>query len=199
MAFQMQSAVPELADMSDESKETLEMYGVKKPGNGSFASNCLLARRLLERGVRFVQLYHRGWDHHRNLEKDFTSSAKACDRPSAALVKDLKQRGLLEDTLIVWGGEFGRTPMAQGTGRDHHINAFSLWMAGGGIKPGTVYGATDELGYNSVENVVSVHDLHATMLHLFGVDHVKFTEKFQGLDIKLTGVEPARVVKEILS
>ncbi len=199
MAFQMQSAVPELADMSDESKETLEMYGLKKPGNGSFASNCLLARRLLERGVRFVQLYHRGWDHHRNLEKDFTSSAKACDQASAALVKDLKQRGLLEDTLIVWGGEFGRTPMAQGTGRDHHINAFSLWMAGGGIKPGTVYGATDELGYNSVENVVTVHDLHATMLHLFGVDHAKFTEKFQGLDIKLTGVEPARVVQEILS
>ena len=167
MAFQMQSAVPELADMSEESKDTLEMYGVKQPGDGSFASNCLLARRLLERGVRFVQLYHRGWDHHGNLEKDFTTSAKACDRPSAALVKDLKQRGLLEDTLIVWGGEFGRTPMAQGSGRDHHINAFSLWMAGGGIKPGTVYGATDELGYNSVENVVTVHDLHATMLHLF--------------------------------
>ena len=199
MAFQMQSAVPELADMSDESKQTLEMYGVKRPGDGSFASNCLLARRLLERGVRFVQLYHRGWDHHRNLEKDFTKSAGVCDRPSAALVKDLKQRGLLEDTLIVWGGEFGRTPMAQGTGRDHHINAFSLWMTGGGIKPGTVYGATDELGYNSVENVVSVHDLHATMLHLFGVDHLKFTEKFQGLDVRLTGVEPARVVREILS
>ncbi len=199
MAFQMQSAVPDLADMSDEPQETLDLYGVKQPGDGSFASNCLLARRLLERGVRFVQLYHRGWDHHRNLEKDFTTSAKACDRPSAALVKDLKRLGLLEDTLIVWGGEFGRTPMAQGTGRDHHINAFSIWMAGGGIQPGTAYGATDELGYNSVDNVVTVHDLHATMLHLFGIEHEKFTEKFQGLDVKLTGVEPARVVREILA
>ena len=133
------------------------------------------------------------------LPRPLAASATYFLRPSAALVKDLKQRGLLEDTLIVWGGEFGRTPMTQGNGRDHHINAFSLWMAGGGIKPGTVYGATDELGYNSVENVVTVHDLHATMLHLFGVDHVKFTEKFQGLDIRLTGVEPARVVKDILS
>ena len=184
--------------MSSESKETLELYGVKQPGDGSFASNCLLARRLLERGVRFVQLYHRGWDHHGNLEKDFTTAAKACDRPSAALVKDLKRLGLLEDTLVVWGGEFGRTPMAQGSGRDHHINAFSLWMAGGGVKPGTIYGASDELGYNAVENIVNVRDLHATMLHLFGVDHEKFSKQFQGLDIKLTGVEHSRVVKEIL-
>lgn len=199
MAFQMQSAVPDLTDMSDESPETLSLYGVKQPGDGSFASNCLLARRLLQRGVRFVQLYHRGWDHHGDLEKNFTKSAMDCDRPSAALVKDLKRLGLLEDTLIVWGGEFGRTPMAQGSGRDHHINAFSIWMAGGGIKGGTVYGATDELGYNSVDNVVSVHDLHATMLHLFGIDHDRFTESFQGLDIKLTGVEPARVVHDVIA
>jgi hypothetical protein len=199
MAFKMQSAVPELTDMKSETQETLDMYGVKKPGDGSFASNCLLARRLLERGVRFVQLYHRGWDHHSNLEKDFTTSAKACDRPSAALVKDLKRLGLLEDTLVLWGGEFGRTPMAQGSGRDHHINAFSVWMAGGGIKGGMSFGATDELGYRSVEDVVSVHDLHATMLHLFGVDHARFSQKFQGLDLKLTGVEPSRVVKEIIA
>ena len=133
------------------------------------------------------------------LPRPLAAAGTECLRPSAALVSDLEMRGLLEDTLIVWGGEFGRTPMAQGNGRDHHINAFSLWMAGGGIKPGTVYGATDELGYNSVENVVTVHDLHATMLHLFGVEHERFTEKFQGLDVRLTGVEPARVVNEILS
>lgn len=199
MAFKMQTSVPDLADMSTESQETLDMYGVKEPGDGSFASNCLLARRLLEKGVRFVQLYHRGWDHHRNLEADFTKSAKACDRPSAALVEDLKARGLLEDTLVIWGGEFGRTPMAQGTGRDHHINGFSLWMAGGGVQPGIVHGATDELGYNSVENVVAVRDLHATILHLFGIDHSRFTKKVQGLDLKLTGVEPSRVVREILA
>ena len=199
MAFQMQSAVPELVDMSTETKETLDLYGLKRPGDGTFASNCLLARRLLERGVRFVQLYHRGWDHHSNIEKDFTTSAKACDQASAALVKDLDQRGLLEDTLVVWGGEFGRTPMAQGSGRDHHINAFSIWMAGAGVKPGITWGATDELGYRSVENVVSVHDLHATILHLFGVDHARFVEKFQGLDLKLTGVEPSRAITEILS
>ncbi|MGB7324085.1 MAG: DUF1501 domain-containing protein [Rubripirellula sp.] len=199
MAFQMQTAVPDLADMSSETQETLDMYGVKKPGDGSFASNCLLARRLLQRGVRVVQLYHRGWDHHGDLEKNFTTSAGDCDRPSAALVKDLKRHGLLDDTLVLWGGEFGRTPMAQGSGRDHHINGFSVWMAGGGIKGGTVYGATDELGYNSVENVVSVHDLHATMLDLFGIEHERFTKAFQGLDLKLTGVEPARVVREIIA
>lgn len=200
MAFKMQSATPELTDMSDESKSTLEMYGVKTPGDGSFASNCLMARRLLERGVRFVQLYHRGWDHHRNLKNDFAKSAMDCDRPSAALVKDLKARGLLKDTLVLWGGEFGRTPMAQGgDGRDHHINAFSVWMAGGGINPGMTYGATDELGYRSVEDIVTVHDLHATLLHLFGIDHAKFATKFQGLDLRLTGVEPARVVREVIA
>ncbi len=200
MAFQMQTATPDLINMADESQETLDLYGIKTPGDGSFASNCLMARRLLERGVRFVQLYHRGWDHHRNLKKDFAKSAMDCDQPSAALVKDLKKRGLLEDTLVLWGGEFGRTPMAQGgDGRDHHINAFSIWMAGGGIKPGMAYGATDELGYRSVEDVVTVHDLHATLLHLFGVNHEKFTTKFQGLDLKLTGVEPAHVVEKILA
>lgn len=198
MAFQMQTAVPDLVDFSNETQETLDLYGVKKAGDGSFASNCLLARRLLERGVRVVQLYHRGWDHHGDLIPHFTQSAKDCDQASAALVKDLSARGLLEDTLVVWGGEFGRTPMAQGTGRDHHINAFSLWMAGAGIKGGMSYGASDELGYNSVENIVHVRDLHATMLHLFGVDHNRFTKKFQGLDLKLTGVEPARVVREII-
>ena len=199
MAFNMQSAVPELTDMRQETQATLDAYGIKQPGDGSYASNCLLARRLLERGVRFVQLYHRGWDHHRDLVKNFTISAKATDQPTAALLTDLRDRGLLEDTLVLWGGEFGRTPMAQGNGRDHHINAFSVWMAGAGIKGGTAYGATDELGYNSVENVVSVHDLHATMLHLFGVDHEKLRVQFQGLDLKLTGVEPSRVVREILS
>jgi len=199
MAFKMQTATPELIDMSGETKQTLESYGVDSPGDGSFASNCLMARRLLERGVRFVQLYHRGWDHHRNLKNDFTTSAKACDQASAALVKDLKARGLLDDTLVIWGGEFGRTPMAQGDGRDHHINAFSVWMAGAGVKGGTAYGSTDELGYRSIENVVTVHDLHATLLHLFGIDHERFTEKFQGLDLKLTGVEPARVVEDIFA
>ena len=199
MAFKMQSATPELIDMSGESKEMLELYGVKSPGDGSFASNCLLARRLLERGVRFVQLYHRGWDHHRNLKNDFSKSAMDCDRPSAALVKDLKERGLLDDTLVLWGGEFGRTPMAQGNGRDHHINAFSVWMAGGGIRKGIAYGATDELGYRSVEDVVTVHDLHATLLDLFGINHELFSEKFQGLDLRLTGVEPSRVIRDIIN
>jgi hypothetical protein len=199
MAFKMQTAVPELTDMSQESKRTMEAYGVKKPGDGSYASNCLLARRLLERGVRFVQLYHRGWDHHSNLIPNFTTSAKATDQPTAALVNDLKDRGMLDDTLVIWGGEFGRTPMAQGSGRDHHINAFSCWLAGGGVKGGTTYGATDELGYRSVEDVVSVHDLHATMLHLFGVDHEKLCVQFQGLDLKLTGVEPSRIVTDILA
>jgi len=199
MAFKMQTAVPDLTDMKHESQETLDAYGIKSTGDGSFASNCLLARRLLERGVRFVQLYHRGWDHHGDLEKNFTIAAEATDKPSAALLSDLKRLGLLDDTLVLWGGEFGRTPMAQGSGRDHHINAFSVWMAGGGVKGGMTYGATDELGYRSVENVVTVHDLHATMLHLFGVEHEKLTSRFQGLDIRLTGVEPSRVVRDIIA
>jgi len=199
MAFRMQSSVPELTDMRNEPQHILDLYGVKEPGDGSFASNCLLARRMLERGVRFVQLYHRGWDHHGDIEKKMPAAAKLTDQASAALIKDLKQRGLLEDTLVIWGGEFGRTPMGQGSGRDHHIRAFSLWMAGAGIKPGIVHGETDELGYNSVKDIVHVRDLHATLLQQFGIDHARFTTKFQGLDYKLTGVEPAKVVKDIVT
>jgi uncharacterized protein (DUF1501 family) len=197
MAFKMQSSVPELTDMRGESRETLEMYGVKEPGDGSFASNCLLARRMAERGVRMIQLYHRAWDHHGGIVEGMKAAALDVDRPTAALIQDLKQRGLLEDTLILWGGEFGRTPMGQGTGRDHHILAFSVAMAGGGVKPG-MFGATDELGYRSIENVVSVHDLHATMLHLMGVDHKRLTVKFQGLDVRLTGIA-GNVVKGIVA
>jgi uncharacterized protein (DUF1501 family) len=194
----MQTSVPELTDFSREPKHLLDAYGVKQPGDGSFASNCLLARRLAERGVRFIQLYHRGWDLHGDIEPRMPIVAKETDQACAALVKDLEQRGMLDDTLVIWGGEFGRTPMGQGSGRDHHINAFSVWLAGGGIKGGLTYGATDEFGYKSVENVVSFHDLHATMLHLCGIDHARFSYKFQGLDARLTGVEPCRVVKEIL-
>src|SRR5437879_3298124 len=179
LAFRMQSSVPELTDFSKESKATLDLYGMKEPGDGSFASNCLLARRLAERGVRFIQLYHRAWDHHSDIEKDMPGAAKDVDQASAALVNDLKQRGLLEDTLLIWGGEFGRTPMGQGSGRDHHILSFSIWLAGGGIKPGTTYGATDDFGYRSVEDVVSLHDLHATMLYLCGIDFRRFSVKFQ--------------------
>jgi hypothetical protein len=199
MAFRMQSSVPDLTDMKGEPQHILDMYGVKEAGDGSFASNCLLARRMLERGVRFVQLYHRGWDMHNTIEKRMTYTANLTDRPAAALIKDLKQRGMLEDTLVIWGGEFGRTPMGQGSGRDHHIKAFSVWMAGAGIKGGHVHGATDELGYASVQDVVSVHDLHATLLDRFGIDHERFTRKFQGLDYRLTGVEPAKVVKGIIA
>lgn len=187
MAFRMQSSVPDLSDLSRESTATLEQYGIKEPGDGSFASNCLLARRMAERGVRMIQLYHRAWDHHGNIEEGMKEAAGACDRAGAALIADLKQRGMLDDTLVLWGGEFGRTPMGQGTGRDHHILAFSVAMAGGGVKPGT-YGSTDELGYRSVENIVSVHDLHATMLKLLGIDHKRLNVKFQGLDVRLTGV-----------
>ncbi len=197
MAFRMQSSVPELMDLSGESKETLELYGAK-PGDGSFASNCLLARRLAERGVRFIQLYHRDWDHHGRLKNDVKVTAGEVDRGAAGLLLDLKRRGLLDETLVVWGGEFGRTPMAQGDGRDHHIKGFSLWLAGGGIKPGTTYGKTDELGYNAVEDVVPVHDLHATMLHLLGIEHKKLTFKFQGRDFRLTDVS-GEVVKGILA
>jgi hypothetical protein len=188
MAFRMQTSVPELTDFRNEPKHIFDMYGIKAPGAGGFASNCLMARRLAERGVRMIQLYHRAWDHHGNIEKDMPVSAKDVDQPTAALIKDLKQRGLLDDTLILWGGEFGRTPMGQGSGRDHHILAFSIFMAGGGVKPGIAYGNTDELGYRSVENVVSVHDLHATMLYLLGIDHKRLTVKYQGLDARLTGI-----------
>ncbi len=197
MAFRMQTSVPELTDMSGEPEHIVKMYGCT-PGDGSFGSNCLLARRLAERGVRFIQLYHRGWDHHGGVKAGVAKTASLVDQGTAALVNDLKQRGMLEDTLIVWGGEFGRTPMAQGSGRDHHINGFSLWMAGGGVKAGSTYGATDEFGYNAVENKVHVRDFHATMLHMLGIDHNRFSYKFQGLDFRLTGVEPAHVIHGIL-
>jgi uncharacterized protein (DUF1501 family) len=198
MAFRMQASVPELTDFSGESPATLEQYGIKEPGDGSYASNCLLARRLAERGVRMIQLYHRAWDHHAELERGMRSGASEVDRPTAALIKDLKQRGMLDDTLILWGGEFGRTPMGQGTGRDHHILSFSVFMAGGGVKGGMAYGATDELGYRAVENVVNVHDLHATMLALLGIDHRRLNTKFQGLDVRLTGVA-GEVVKDLIA
>jgi uncharacterized protein (DUF1501 family) len=185
-------------DLSKETQKTLEAYGTKG-GDGTYASNCLLARRLLERGVRFVQLYHRAWDHHGGIKKAMEITAKEVDQATAALVNDLKQRGLLEDTLIIWGGEFGRTPMAQGSGRDHHIKGFSMWMAGAGIRGGISYGATDELGYNAVEDPFHVRDFHATMLNQFGIDHKRLTYKFQGLDVRLTGVEEAHVVQQILS
>jgi len=197
MAFRMQTSVPGLMDVSDEPAHVLEMYGTKG-GDGSFAANCLLARRLAERGVRFIQLYHRGWDHHGGVKSGVKTTAGLVDKATAALVKDLKERGMLDDTLIVWGGEFGRTPMAQGDGRDHHIKGFSIWMAGAGIKGGISYGNTDELGYNAVENPVHVHDLHATMLHLFGIDHEKLTYRFQGRDFRLTDVS-GEVVKAVLS
>jgi len=201
MAFRMQTSVPELMDFSDESQATLDMYGAK-PGDGSYASNCLLARRLAERGVRFIHLYHRGWDHHGGLVKYMNICCGLTDKPTWALLTDLKKRGLLDDTLVIWGGEFGRTPMFQGkggAGRDHHIKGFSMWLAGGGIKGGASHGATDELGYNAVDDVVHVRDLHATMLHVLGIHHERFSFKFQGLDMRLSGVEPARVVKPILA
>jgi len=201
MAFRMQMSVPELVDMSDEPKNVLDMYGAT-PGDGSYASNCLLARRLAERGVRFIHLYHRGWDHHGGLVKYMNTCCGLTDQPTWALVQDLKQRGMLDDTLIIWGGEFGRTPMFQGkggAGRDHHIKGFSMWMAGGGIKNGISYGNTDELAYNSTEDVVHVRDLHATMLHLLGIDSDRFSVKYQGLDMRLTGVEESRVVDGVLS
>ena len=197
MAFRMQTSVPELMDVSKESKETLDLYGCKA-GDGSFASNCLLARRLAERGVRFIQLYHRAWDHHGGIKNSSKVSATEVDQGAAALIKDLRQRDMLKDTLIVWAGEFGRTPMAQGNGRDHHIKGFSMWMAGGGIRGGTSYGNTDDLGYNAVENVVHVHDFHATMLHLLGIEHTKLTLRFQGRDFRLTDVH-GRVIRDILA
>ncbi len=200
-AFRMQSSVPELIDVSDEPQHILDLYGAQ-PGDGSYASNCLLARRLAERGVRFIHLYHRGWDHHGGIDKYMTQCCGLTDQPTYALITDLKQRGMLDDTLVVWGGEFGRTPMFQKKGeqggRDHHIAGFSMWVAGGGIRGGISVGSTDELGYHAVENRINIRDLHATMLHLLGLDHHRFSLKFQGLDMKLTGVEEARVVREAL-
>ena len=201
MAFRMQASVPELMDLSGEPQHVLDMYGTEG-ADGSFAANCLLARRLAERGVRFIHLYHRGWDHHGDLVPYMNTCCGLTDKPTWALLTDLKQRGLLDDTLIIWGGEFGRTPMFQGKGknpgRDHHIKGFSMWMSGGGVQGGTTYGATDELGYHAVEHVTHVRDLHATMLHQLGIDHRKLSVKFQGLDARLTGVEDAHVLKPIL-
>lgn len=196
-AFRMQKSVPDLMDVSDEPKHIFDLYGTKG-GDGSFAANCLLARRLAERGVRFVQLYHRAWDHHGGVKRASKGTAGEVDQACAALIKDLKQRDMLKDTLVVWGGEFGRTPMAQGNGRDHHIKGFSLWMAGGGIRGGITHGKTDELGYNAVEDVVHVNDFHATILHLMGIDHERLTYRFQGRDFRLTDVS-GHVIESILA
>ncbi len=203
-AFSMQTAAPELTDLTAESKTTLDLYGAV-PGQASFAANCLLARRMVERGVRFVQLYHTDWDHHGGKGADLDSAldtvCREVDQPAAALVQDLKARGLLEDTLVIWGGEFGRTPMGEPretTGRDHHIDAFTMWLAGGGIKAGHIYGATDEMGFGPVEGRVHVHDLHATILQLLGLDHLQLTFRFQGRDYRLTDVHGS-IVNEILA
>jgi hypothetical protein len=202
MAFQMQASVPELMDIRGEGAKTLELYGCH-PGDGSFASNCLLARRLAERGTRFIQLYHRDWDHHSLLREELPLRAKEVDQACAALIKDLKQRGMFDDTLIVFSGEFGRTPMAQGNkgpiGRDHHNKAMSMWLAGAGIQRGGTFGSTDDLGYAAQENITTVHDLHATMLHQLGIQHDAFSFKFQGLDARLSGVEGAKVIQKILA
>ncbi len=202
LAFRMQMSLPELTDLSTEDPKTLAMYGIK-PGQASFAANCLLARRLVEQGVRVVEIYDASWDHHNNLAKGLSQKCRQVDRPLAALILDLKRRGLLEQTLVVWAAEFGRTPMQQGSnrrkaGRDHHKDAFTVWLAGGGVRGGTTYGATDEFGYHVVENPVEVHDLNATMLHLLGLDHQKLTFRFQGRDFRLTDIG-GRVLEPILS
>ncbi len=205
MAYKMQASVPELTDFSQESRETLEMYGPDVQRQGSFAYNCLMARRLVERGVRFVQCFHAGWDHHNNLSTQFQIQCRDTDQPSAALVKDLKRRGLLDDTLVIWGGEFGRTPFLQGDikdtkrwGRDHHPYAFTIWMAGGGVKPGISHGVTDEFGFNVAQDPVHVHDFQATVMHLLGIDHEKLTFRFQGRQFRLTDVH-GKVVKPVLA
>lgn len=205
MAYRMQSSAPELMDLAGETKETLDLYGVD-PAKPSFGRNCLLARRLIEKGSRFVQLYHTDWDHHGNKGTDLATALDArcleTDQACAALVKDLKQRGLLEDTLVIWGGEFGRTPQGEPRdliGRDHHIDAFSMWVAGGGSKPGVTIGETDELGYYTVEDTIHVRDFHATVLHLLGIDHRELSHFYQGLDFRLTGVEQAHIVKKMLA
>ncbi len=205
MAFRMQASVPELTDIQEEPQHILDLYGPEVSKPGSFARNCLLARRMVERGVRFTQIFHRGWDHHSILPKQLPGQCYDVDQPAAALIQDLKQRGLLDNTIIVFAGEFGRTAYGQGNltredyGRDHHPRCFSGWMAGGGIKGGQMYGQTDEFSYNVVKDPVAIRDLHATMLHQLGIDHKKLTFPFQGLDQKLTGVEPARVVTDILA
>ena len=199
MAARMQTSAPELMDITNEPKHILEMYGAE-PGKPSFANNCLLARRLIERGVRCVQLFHEAWDHHGGLVGGLKEQCGATDKPTAALLRDLKQRGLLDDTLVIWGGEFGRTPMVQGgnDGRDHHPNCFSMWLAGGGVKPGTTLGESDEFGFNATTDKVHVHDLHATILHLLGFDHTKLTYRFQGRDFRLTDVH-GNVVTKLLA
>ena len=197
MAFQMQASVPELMDTASEPESIQTLYGCK-PGDGSFASNCLLARRLAERGVRFIQLYHKDWDHHGEVKQGVEFKAAEIDRACMALITDLKQRDMLKDTLIVWAGEFGRTPMSQGgSGRDHHNAGFTIWMCGGGIRPGMVYGATDELGYAAVDSPVDVHDIHATLLRQLGIDHTRLSVKFQGLDVRLTGIA-GRVIRDLI-
>ena len=199
MAYRMQASAPELMDISRESKETLDLYGAE-PGKTSFASSCLLARRLVERGVRFVQIFHEAWDHHGGLVKGLKAECLKTDRACAALVRDLKRRGLLDDTLVIWGGEFGRTPMVQGgdDGRDHHPNCFTMWLAGGGVKPGLTLGRSDGLGFNAVEDRVHVHDLHATILHLLGFNHETFTYRYAGRDFRLTDVH-GNVVKDLIA
>jgi hypothetical protein len=200
MAYRLQASAPELMELGQESKETLDSYGIKNPKDANFARNCLLARRLIERGVRFVQLFHEAWDQHGNLTAGVKQNALDTDQASAALIRDLKQRGLLKDTIVIWGGEFGRTPMVQGgsDGRDHHNRCFSLWLAGGGIRAGYTHGQTDDLGFNVATDPVHVHDLHATLLHLLGFDHTRLTFRFQGRDYRLTDVH-GNVVKELLA
>ncbi|MEZ6055981.1 MAG: DUF1501 domain-containing protein [Planctomycetaceae bacterium] len=204
MAYRMQTSVPELMDFSNETKETLDMYGPEVSTPGTFSANCLLARRLAERNVRFVQVFIRGWDQHGGLPRDITNQCRDVDQGASALVKDLKQRGMLEDTLVIWGGEFGRTVYCQGGlsrdnyGRDHHPRCFTMWMAGGGIKPGITYGATDDFSYNVTENPVHIHDLNATILHQLGIDHKRLTYRFQGRDFRLTDVH-GNVISDILS
>jgi uncharacterized protein (DUF1501 family) len=202
MAYKMQTSGPELIDFGKESKETLEMYGAE-PGKASYANNCLLARRLVERGVRFVQLYHTDWDHHADLGQPLDQVAREVDQPTAALIRDLKQRGLLDNTLVIWGGEFGRTPMGEvrdsgKVGRNHHIDAYTLWMAGGGVKPGQTIGETDEFGFSPTGDRMDVHDFHATMLRLLGLDHTRLTTRFQGRDFRLTDVS-GRVLEKVIA
>ena len=205
MAFKMQTSMPELMQIESEPKHILDMYGPEVTKSGTFAASCLLARRMLERDVRFVQIFHRGWDQHGNVSGALPNQCKDIDQPSWALVQDLKERGLLDDTLVIWGGEFGRTVYCQGKlskenyGRDHHPRCFTMWLAGAGIKPGIVYGATDDFSYNVAENPVHVNDLHATVMQLMGINHETFTYRFQGLDFRLTGVESSRVVTELLA
>jgi hypothetical protein len=202
LAFRMQTSVPHLADLSAETAETLALYGAE-PGRATVGTNCLMARRLVERGVRFVHLYHSDWDHHNGIDAYMREICPPTDRAAAALLVDLERRGLLDDTLVVIGGEFGRTPMGQGNkgkvGRDHHIKGFSMLLAGGGIRGGITHGATDDFGYHAVTDVVHVRDLHATMLHLLGIDHARFSVPYQGLDARLTGVEPARPVQPLVA